>query len=47
MVKDKLFYFDSKLDQYVSLGAEEYDKIISGHIRLWFIYEYNEKGKNN
>ncbi|XP_047545070.1 long-chain fatty acid transport protein 4-like [Vanessa atalanta] len=33
-IQDKLYYFDSKLDKYISLGAEEYEKIISGQIRL-------------
>ncbi|XP_041971166.1 long-chain fatty acid transport protein 4-like [Aricia agestis] len=32
--KDQLFYFDAKLNKYVSLGPEEYNKIISGQIRL-------------
>ncbi|XP_069360638.1 long-chain fatty acid transport protein 4-like [Maniola hyperantus] len=33
-VKDKLYYFDPKLNKYVSLGLEEYEKIVSGKIRL-------------
>ncbi|KAL4715153.1 hypothetical protein ACJJTC_012200 [Scirpophaga incertulas] len=34
VVKDKLYYLDPKLEKYVLLGQEEYDKIISGQIRL-------------
>lgn len=34
VVKDKLYYYDLKLDKYISLGTEEYEKIISGQIRL-------------
>lgn len=34
IVKDKLFYMDSKSEQYVPLGNEEYEKIVSGQIRL-------------
>ncbi|XP_023952988.1 long-chain fatty acid transport protein 1 [Bicyclus anynana] len=33
-VTDKLFYFDPKLNKYVSLGPEEFDQIVSGKIRL-------------
>lgn len=33
-VTDKLYYLDPKLDKYLPLGIEEYDKIISGQIRL-------------
>lgn len=32
--KDKLYYLDAKLGQYLPLGPEEYDKIINGRIRL-------------
>ncbi|CAH0603274.1 unnamed protein product [Chrysodeixis includens] len=34
IVKDKLFYLDPKTGKYVPLGNEEYEKIISGQIRL-------------
>ncbi|XP_028162675.1 long-chain fatty acid transport protein 4-like [Ostrinia nubilalis] len=33
-VSDKLYYLDPKLDKYLPLGLEEYEKIISGQIRL-------------
>ncbi|CAG9567342.1 unnamed protein product [Danaus chrysippus] len=33
-VKDKLYYLDPKHNKYISLGPEEYEKIISGQIRL-------------
>ncbi|CAK1549763.1 unnamed protein product [Leptosia nina] len=33
-IADKLYYFDPKLNKYVSLGPEEYEKINSGQIRL-------------
>lgn len=36
VVSDKLYYLDPKLDKYLPLGNEEYDKIVSGQIRLWF-----------
>ncbi|XP_073941559.1 long-chain fatty acid transport protein 4-like [Choristoneura fumiferana] len=32
--KDKLYYHDAKLGQYLPLGPEEYEKIINGQIRL-------------
>ncbi|XP_004929240.1 long-chain fatty acid transport protein 4 isoform X2 [Bombyx mori] len=32
--KDKLYYLDPKLGQYLPLGKEEYEKIVSGQIRL-------------
>lgn len=35
VVKDKLYYLDAKIDKYVPLGNEEYEKIASGAIRLW------------
>lgn len=31
---DKLYYLDLKKGKYIPLGQEEYDKIISGQIRL-------------
>lgn len=34
VVTDKLYYLDQKLDKYVPLGNEEYEKIVSGAIRL-------------
>ncbi|XP_021197440.3 long-chain fatty acid transport protein 4 isoform X1 [Helicoverpa armigera] len=34
VVKDKLFYLDPKTGKYTPLGNEEYEKIISGQIRL-------------
>ncbi|XP_038207616.1 long-chain fatty acid transport protein 4-like isoform X1 [Zerene cesonia] len=34
ILKDKLYYLDPKLNKYVSLGPEEYEKIMSGQIRL-------------
>ncbi|XP_013200626.1 long-chain fatty acid transport protein 4 isoform X2 [Amyelois transitella] len=34
VVKDKLFYFDPKLNKYVPLDQEVYDKLVSGQIRL-------------
>ncbi|CAH4031587.1 unnamed protein product [Pieris brassicae] len=34
ILTDKLYYFDPKQNKYVSLGPEEYEKIISGQIRL-------------
>ncbi|KAJ2953512.1 hypothetical protein O0L34_g1113 [Tuta absoluta] len=34
VVKDKLYYLDQKLDKYVPIGNEEYEKIISGAMRL-------------
>ncbi|CAH2104835.1 unnamed protein product [Euphydryas editha] len=34
IIKDNLYYYDLKLDKYISLGTEEYEKIISGQIRL-------------
>ncbi|KOB79132.1 Fatty acid transport protein [Operophtera brumata] len=34
VVKDRLYYLDLKLDKYVPLGEDEYNKIISGQIRL-------------
>lgn len=34
---DKLYYLDLKQGQYLPLGEEEYDKIISGQIRLWSV----------
>ncbi|XP_075992100.1 long-chain fatty acid transport protein 4-like isoform X2 [Anticarsia gemmatalis] len=34
LVKDKLYYMDAKSDKYVPLGNEEYEKIVSGQIRL-------------
>ncbi|CAG9784546.1 unnamed protein product [Diatraea saccharalis] len=34
IVKDKLYYLDPKLEKYLPLGIEEYNKIISGQIRL-------------
>ncbi|KAL0849044.1 hypothetical protein ABMA28_013408 [Loxostege sticticalis] len=33
-ISDKLYYLDLKLDKYLPLGTEEYEKIISGQIRL-------------
>ncbi|OWR45592.1 fatty acid transport protein [Danaus plexippus plexippus] len=33
-VRDKLYYLDPKHNRYISLGPEEYEKIISGQIRL-------------
>ncbi|XP_032510576.2 long-chain fatty acid transport protein 4-like [Danaus plexippus] len=33
-VRDKLYYLDPKHNRYMSLGPEEYEKIISGQIRL-------------
>lgn len=35
VIKDKLFYLDAKIDKYVPLGIEEYEKIVSGAIRMW------------
>lgn len=32
--KDKLYYLDLKLGKYLPLAIEDYDKIISGKIRL-------------
>ncbi|XP_047987565.1 long-chain fatty acid transport protein 4-like [Leguminivora glycinivorella] len=32
--KDKLYYLDSKLGRYLPLGAEEYEKIVKGLIRI-------------
>lgn len=32
--KDKLYYLDAKLGTYLPLGPEEYQKIVSGAIRL-------------
>lgn len=34
VVKDKLFYLDPKMNNYVPLGNKEYEKIISGAIRM-------------
>lgn len=34
VVRDKLYYMDPQLGKYVPLGNEEYEKIISGQIRL-------------
>lgn len=34
-IKDDLYYLDSKLGRYVPLKLEEYNKIVSGMIRLW------------
>ncbi|XP_026756934.1 long-chain fatty acid transport protein 4-like [Galleria mellonella] len=34
VVKDKLYYLDPATNKYLPLGPEEYDKIISGQIRL-------------
>ncbi|CAB3249823.1 unnamed protein product [Arctia plantaginis] len=34
VVKDKLYYMDPQLGKYVPLGNEEYEKIVSGQIRL-------------
>ncbi|CAH0404706.1 unnamed protein product [Chilo suppressalis] len=34
VVKDKLYYLDPKLDKYLPLGVEEYNKIMTGQIRL-------------
>lgn len=31
---DKLYYLDLKLGKYLPLGQEEYDKIVSGEIRM-------------
>ncbi|XP_050675995.1 long-chain fatty acid transport protein 4-like [Leptidea sinapis] len=33
-IADKLYYFDPKQNKYVILGSEDYDKIVSGQIRL-------------
>ncbi|XP_028039800.1 long-chain fatty acid transport protein 4-like [Bombyx mandarina] len=33
-VSDKMFFFEPKQNKYVPLGVEEYEKIISGEIRL-------------
>ncbi|CAG5056665.1 unnamed protein product [Parnassius apollo] len=33
-IKDKIYYLDPKLEKYIHLGPEEYDKIMSGQIRL-------------
>ncbi|GBP23086.1 Long-chain fatty acid transport protein 4 [Eumeta japonica] len=33
-IKDNLYYLDVKSEKYLSLGAEEYQKIITGQIRL-------------
>lgn len=34
VIKDKLYYLDPKSNIYVHLGPTEYEKIISGQIRL-------------
>ncbi|XP_022789669.1 long-chain fatty acid transport protein 4-like isoform X1 [Stylophora pistillata] len=34
VVKDKLFYYDSQVKQYVDLDEEKYAKIVSGEIRM-------------
>ncbi|XP_063529147.1 long-chain fatty acid transport protein 4-like [Cydia strobilella] len=34
VIKDKLYYLDLKLDKYLPLGPEEYEKIGKGQIRL-------------
>ncbi|XP_072936361.1 long-chain fatty acid transport protein 4-like [Epargyreus clarus] len=34
LIKDKMYYLDPKLDKYLPLGQEEYEKIQSGQIRL-------------
>lgn len=34
IIKDKLYYLDTKNGQYVALTEEIYDKINSGQIRL-------------
>ncbi|XP_049872799.1 long-chain fatty acid transport protein 4-like [Pectinophora gossypiella] len=34
VVKDKMYFLDAKQDKYVPLGNEEYEKIMSGAIRL-------------
>lgn len=34
IVKDKLFYMDGRTEKYVPLGIEEYEKIVSGQMRL-------------
>lgn len=34
LVKDKLYYADPKTGKYLPLGNEEYEKIMSGQIRL-------------
>ncbi|XP_068621663.1 long-chain fatty acid transport protein 4-like isoform X2 [Battus philenor] len=34
LIKDKIYYLDPKLEKYLSLGPEEYEKIVSGQIRL-------------
>lgn len=33
-IKDKVYYLDTKIGQYVSLTEEIYEKINSGQIRL-------------
>lgn len=36
IIKDKIYYLDPKSEKYISLGPEEYEKIKTGQIRLWF-----------
>jgi solute carrier family 27 (fatty acid transporter), member 1/4 len=36
VLTDRLYYLDPKLEKYLPLGVEEYEKIISGEIRLWY-----------